>query len=405
MASESDSSSPSSATQAAVNDWVQAVRGPSPDVAPLSEEDSRWEEAAALAAIFTIDRLRAAGITGPPSDNVARRLRRTCQPVHGPGGEPFFELGNDQRRAAFVRLASRNALTDPHRPAAPFPDYPLQRMLDAYLGGSAPPLREQTRTELVATGRVVDWLRGLVQDLPDQESISRWTGRQTLLDPLRALVSDSFVGRSDALAKLAEYVGIRQASKEAKGTRQRKDRSPRPFVIHGPGGVGKSSVLARFLLDLAEQPLDAAIPFVYIDFDRPDVEPHEPVTLLLECARQLAFHYPDIANDADVARRRWRDQLNRPQLHDSTRLRSGSRHVAISRKEWPGYVDEFVQVIKTGGLTRYQIVLALDSLEDVQYGGQDVLANLWDFIGVMRKRLRSACCRCWACPSNRCRIV
>src|SRR5262249_55471421 len=49
------------------------------------------------------------------------------------------------------------------------------------------------------------------------------------------------------------------------------DPNPPPMVVRGPGGIGKSALLARFVLDIR-----SSARFAWIDFDRPGVSADGP---------------------------------------------------------------------------------------------------------------------------------
>ena len=102
-----------------------------------------------------------------------------------------------------------------------------------------------------------------------------------------------------------------------------------PLVIHGPGGMGKSTLLAKFLLDSVHGHT-AGFPFAYIDFERPTLSIHEPVTLIAEAARQLGIQYPAhraeldaLADECQQAARSQREGQDRvTQLHELATTRS-----------------------------------------------------------------------------------
>lgn len=57
----------------------------------------------------------------------------------------------------------------------------------------------------------------------------------------------------------------------------------RPILLWVTGGVGKSTLLARFILDHAEIDGAKRIPYSYLDFDDSEVDPMHLETLLLAC--------------------------------------------------------------------------------------------------------------------------
>ena len=59
-----------------------------------------------------------------------------------------------------------------------------------------------------------------------------------------------------------------------------------PLMVHGPGGVGKSTLLARFILEHLDAGAPGRLPFVYLDIDRPAVNLEQPLTILVEAMRR-----------------------------------------------------------------------------------------------------------------------
>ncbi len=133
--------------------------------------------------------------------------------------------------------------------------------------------------------------------IPARDSIREVIAREQLLEPFRSLTGNHFAGRVGELATLSDYVGVLEASSfSVKLVRAFENvfsivERPPLFVL-GPGGSGKSTLIAKFVLDHAEIATHAQFPFAYLDFDRKALRPEEPVTLLLDAMRQLAVQYP-----------------------------------------------------------------------------------------------------------------
>ncbi|XIE80989.1 ATP-binding protein [Streptomyces sp. SBR177] len=117
--------------------------------------------------------------------------------------------------------------------------------------------------------------------LPSVEDVQRRLERARLLQPLRLLVRDAVHGRRRELDALRAYVALPTEPAEP------------PVLLHGIGGIGKSTLLARFLLDALEEAAPDGFPFACIDFERPTLSIHEPATVIAEAARQLGVQYPE----------------------------------------------------------------------------------------------------------------
>ena len=132
-------------------------------------------------------------------------------------------------------------------------------------------LSELSRDEVAALITVLDWVEDILDGLPEKTAVRSALAKADLLAPMRRLAGRGFVGRQRELGQLDDYVFAGSPP-------------PAPLFVFGPGGVGKSTLLARFILDRVEP---RNVPFVYIDIDRPTVRPDRPLTLLLEAIRQL----------------------------------------------------------------------------------------------------------------------
>jgi hypothetical protein len=125
-----------------------------------------------------------------------------------------------------------------------------------------------------------------------------------LLEPLRFLIrwdpvkkTDAFIGRTAELRELRKFVDVLKSegfleSVQRKYSRLVEDES-RALVMSGIGGVGKSTLVAKFLVDHAADQVPASrLVFSYLDFDRAAISGAQPATLLLELLRHLACQLP-----------------------------------------------------------------------------------------------------------------
>ena len=199
-----------------------------------------------------------------------------------------------RRIDALTRMLKRGGLPELARARAAAAslvvDGPLQRMLDAFVLGGGPMLEERDEDELLASLEVWRWATeavaraGLTRELyigPDKDQIE---SRLALLDVTRAvrrLAGGGCVGREVELAKLHEF-----------------RRTPLPYaglltdpalVLYGLGGVGKSTLVARFVMDLLEQvPGSDPGVWAYLDLDRPTLASCRPDVLVADINRQVA---------------------------------------------------------------------------------------------------------------------
>ena len=363
--------------------------------------DLAYREAAAVRASFDPNELRPVG--APPDAKALARLLQMCDPVYAASGRLEWRLPDAIRRETLAAFYGDEGLQEAAANATG--GGPVQRMLSAYTTRTAPPLETQSYEDLLATAQVTSWLHGIAPGTPDPDEVKDRLAIAEMLAPMRQLVGSSFRGRVDVLKRLHDYADILPPEGRLKAIRRQLRRfhnlrdNP-PLVLHGPGGVGKSTVLAKFVLDHAEGA--QRIPFVYIDFDRPGMLPHEPLTLLVDALRQLGVEHQAVRARAEALRARWLERLSQPDISLLTsavidppaQLPDGSPDVpetlklrsAVSVRE--PYYQEFADVVRTISADK-PLLFALDTFETVQQYGVDVVHEVWEFLDGLLRRLPS----------------
>jgi len=94
-----------------------------------------------------------------------------------------------------------------------------------------------------------------------------------------------------------------------------------PMVIYGPGGIGKSTLLAKFILEHAEaaqQKKEGEVfSWIYLDFDRPVVMAEGPASLLFEAVYQLETQFEDLRESGSKLPAKWQQELSEREVkHD-----------------------------------------------------------------------------------------
>ncbi|MFE9841738.1 AAA family ATPase [Streptomyces goshikiensis] len=366
---------------------LAAAEAPPPDV-----PDTRraYREAACLLTGFDPTRLRLPGESAA-AGAAALELVHECRTL-SMSPHTTWALKQEVRDAALRGLAGPGAarlVLEANLDQVPEGPGPERTAL-AYLYGRPPALERQGVDELADTLQALLWLSLIpgTTGLPDPELVQRLLERARLLQPLQRLVQGSFCGRAEELEQLRRYVGPPADTEEP------------PLLIHGMGGMGKSTLLARFLLGTLQDPAAAPsafpFPFAYVDFERPTLSVHEPVTLIAEIARQLGTQYPGhrAAFDAlagacqETARAQRQEQSRIDELYQLSTTRSGvgrgaaeAFHSAARDREGDlvrRVAELLVQAMALPpGAPAPPLVIVVDSFEEAQYRASPALGRVW----------------------------
>ncbi len=323
------------------------------------------------------------------SDSVDELLADSAQA--GEGGASRWTLLPDVRIAVLRQLRESGRLQRALAAAREKPDDPLQRALDGYLAGMALPAQgQQSLEDLAASYLACEWLRAAgFTGLPEADAIKRSTEWLTLLLPFEHLAGQYFRGRTRELQRLRSYAGVLPPGSVFEATIRfveaalSLERKP-PLVIFGPGGVGKSTLIARFLLEHARALEDDRFPFAYLDFDRPDIAAEEPLTLLLEAVRQLGIEYPDARAGCERIRQGWLELLARGQQ----RLAFEEPRIKISEgaaRARSAAVRDFASLIDSLGAHDRPVLFVLDTFEEVQYRSEEHVAAIWRLLEQLQR--------------------
>lgn len=322
-------------------------------------DSTRYLNAAAVLAAFNPFQLKP---VGSPSDGEGRGalldlLLPLSEPiVDGPQRGLWF-LSFSERRAALKRLRTRETMKQALAANPDRPDSSVQRMFERIMGKESIDFSSLSRDELAALIAVVDWTEGILDGLPDKAAVRSTLAKADLLAPMQRLAGHGFVNRVDQIEQLKEYVSGVEPSV--------------PLFVFGTGGVGKSTLLAHFILKYVEP---KRIPFVYIDIDRPRVRPDHPLTILLEAVVQLEVP-PDLFFMKESLIKEIGFEFTRKEDH--------------RQFDSQGY-DNYRYFNLVGNIlpVNQQVVFFLDTFEEAQYLGPDVVWNLLDFLFALARSLK-----------------
>jgi AAA ATPase-like protein/lecithin:cholesterol acyltransferase len=388
-----------------VDEIREMVRQAAADGGPPGEDVSparrALRERTALLGAFDAGSLAAGPAGGDEAERALREfLAGDCERVSTREGRRW-------RLLPAVRTAALEALRTPEHlvaalgsGAADVPDRARDWAV-RLLKGAVPALEKLAFEDLYAVLTVVSWFedaplaRAAVADnkvvWPSPGAVRRRIELARLLMPLETLAGSSFTGREHELALLAAHAGVPVpgGARAVRGDAvPAASRERRPWLmIHGPGGVGKSTLVARFVLDHADRTGAAdgrRLPFAYLSFERTDLQPERPLTLLGEAARQLGLLVPAFARPARALERAVRGTLAADSTAETERGSRRTRRFGHDRDEHV-LIQVFARLIADAtGDDGLPVVLVLDTFEQVQRKGPLALEQVLAFLGALQ---------------------
>lgn len=257
----------------------------------------------------------------------------------------------------------------------------LQIQLERYLLNMEVPLDQQPPEQLDETLQIVTWFEGILTNLPPIEEVQRSLARRSFEAPLESLAGDDvFRGRRKELDQLRTYVGALTPDALLNRVKNWAYEWVRPnampaLSISGPGGVGKSALVARFMLEHCKLIPEARLVFAYLDFDRSVLSITEPETLLAEILNQL-----DLQFQKEGYFRGLRDSfLQQIATYQHEKTDPGDNYTRIT-----AVIHELMKLVEDS-LGPRLFVIVLDTFEEVQYRGERLAFPLWEILDRMQK--------------------
>jgi hypothetical protein len=353
----------------------------SPDVPPA---ETPYHKAAAVLAYYDPETLR------PFEPDYLEHLVSDSAIITDQKGQARWTLSSEVRQRVLRSLGGPDQLKRALEANPARSKDTLQTMLERYINGDPPAVDQQDIGQLTAALQILEWFGDVLPGLPDETEVRNRIERLRLLDTFRQLADSHFRGRKDELRDLRKFVGVLEpatvADRVAAAVRSLGSEQRAPMIIYGPGGCGKSALLSRFILEHADS--STPVPFLYFDFDRTDLLPEEPATLLLEGLRQIALQYPRSRRECEAVRRRWSQRLADESEHrDAGHL--GLLPPALQKE----FLDEFLDVLgRIPGINDQPLVLILDTFEDVQVRRPEAVRQLWRLLEDLQRGYPSLRC-------------
>lgn len=250
------------------------------------------------------------------------------------------------------------------------------------LKGRNPDLLSTSRESLVTYIRIASWIVEVPQGWSETEKfdwmqnveehlqvpkVERRLKFLSFIEPLNQLVGSHFRGRVRELERLRRYAGALPAQGILEVIGRNIEQvfdlyAKPPLMILGMGGLGKSTLLAKFLLDHKD-----AIPFAFIDFDNEMLNASNPNRLLSEIARQLALQLPEESEQLEAFSKSAKSSSTQQDLGED-----------ISHLE--KILHDYVQ-------KRTCILLVIDTFEEAQYTSVKYADELWHFLVRLQKAI------------------
>ncbi len=186
------------------------------------------------------------------------------------------------------------------------------------------------------------------------------------LKRLRAFVDElASKGWFEAISRMAT-----KAVRAVTGT-----TAPGLMTIKARGGMGKSTLLAKFVLDHALGQT-RPFPFAYLDFDRACIDPEQPRQLLIEIARQVRLQFPRASDDLN--------RLIADLRAESVELLSAS---SSQGKGLENPASRFVKIVRKHATQEGNraFLLVFDTLEMVQWDTA-AMQKLGSFVTDLRQK-------------------
>jgi hypothetical protein len=288
---------------------------------PPSNLRQAYREAAAVLAVFDPRTLRPFGSSETQSGKLAafENLVEDCIVPYGrKSGETLWALKLDIRRDVLGGLIQRSAVSDALAANPERLKTGAQPYLEALLLSQPPEPTSLNAEKLADYIQAREWLDGLLPNLPPLEPLRQMRARAGLLIPFEHLLEKGFVGREFELDQLRNFVGVKPSTtfrgKVTRVVMTFTDAAKKPpLVVWGPGGTGKSTLIAKFVHEHAVVENQMQFPYAYLDFDSGSVGLNRSAALVIQILAQLAVQYPEVAPRINRFRRRFDRFLNLPE--------------------------------------------------------------------------------------------
>ena len=318
---------------------------------------------AGVVATFDPDDILALGTS---SGDVIDFLDQECHLVPMADGPAAWTL-DDAVRTRLFASADRADLVRARAAVKEVPDSAVQQALDRSLdaGWSTWDVAELDDEATAALSVVARWWSGSRYDVPNPEDLADHLRRRLLFADARSMASDHFVGREDVLDEL----------------RQRfSDTQGKAVVLWGVGGVGKSALVARLVVEAVDEGLDELTPdlVALLDFDDPAINPMYPAELVAAITEQLDVQLAAGSREFSNVR----SKVVSESAYSGYRSASSGRTVTGPDTYWADLLGQAVDGMVVGS----RLLVVMDTVEQAQRRGPSAMYALADVVGELCRR-------------------
>lgn len=266
---------------------------------------------------------------------------------------------------------------------------PLSEAVAALIMGKVPDLATLSNEALRAVIAAGEWLREWSKMAAGM--LPRWKAelrRRELVQPLEHIVGGRFVGREKDMAKLRDFVDVVPPDSRFDGWGRWLSnlimRRKEPLVVYGIGGIGKSTLMAQFILTHAAVSSERGFPFAYIDFDRLCLNPNNPASLLIEVLDQVGAQFLEIGPRVEAFSKQVRQEMERSRIEQHTRSRATESALQVTdHSVVERMTSQFAALMREMGMSNRPFLLVLDTFEEVQMSGESAMDSVFRWLESM----------------------
>lgn len=234
----------------------------------------------------------------------------------------------------------------------------LQKMLVDVVNGITYDITTMSIDELVILHSVSKYLKDTAIMLPAEGQIIGQIKQLEFLRPFQNLI-ENFKGREAELNRLFVYVDWYEKGSvfsRAEGIFRKSVNwhDKPPLIINGIGGIGKSTLIAKFIVNNLIERKGKRLPFLYFDFDQPGLSISDPLMIITNALVQLCFQFP---NSKDYI------EHIRNEINEGFKENEFAISAAASLLKYERYFYAFQE----SSYFNEPVLVVFDSFEELQY--------------------------------------